>query len=354
MQVETLIVGQGIAGTTLALQMEEQGKDYAIIDNNLEKSSSLVAAGLYNPVVFRKPSLSFNAHLVIPYLKSFYEKWEVKLETKFHQNRNIIKLFTSVEEINNWEIKSHNDQLKAFLSKGLLQPGFNSNLHCEMGAGMTMQSGNVYVSEFLEATKKHFGSKLLQAEVLNIQKTDSGFSCFTSQGEIKADRVILSTGHLNRPQFNYLPLNGTKGDILTIYCPEIEGMDIINKGFFIMPLGNGFHRVGATFEWDNLGYQVSEKARIELEGKLNTVMKCDFKIEDQQTGLRPTVGDRRPLLGEHPDIKDLYLFNGLGSKGIMLAPYYSEQLVNHIFENQPLEKEVDIKRYMKHYGNIKN
>ncbi|MGB0402925.1 MAG: NAD(P)/FAD-dependent oxidoreductase [Salibacteraceae bacterium] len=354
MQLETLIVGQGIAGTTLALQMEEKGKDYAIIDNNHNKSSSLVAAGLYNPVVFRKPSLSFNAHSVIPYLKTFYEKWETKLETKFHQNRNIIKLFTSVEDINNWEVKSHNEQLKAFLSKELLPPDFNSNLHCDMGAGKTMQSGNVYVSEFLNATKTYFNSKLLQGEVLNIRKTQSGFTCLTSGGEIKSDRVILSTGHINGPQFEYLPLNGTKGDILTIYCSEIEGMDIINKGFFIMPLGDGFHRVGATFEWDNLGYQISEKARVELNGKLKSVLKCDFKIEDQHTGLRPTVGDRRPLLGEHPDITDLYLFNGLGSKGIMLAPYYSEQLVNHIFDNQLLEKEVDIKRYMKHYGNTKN
>lgn len=354
MQVETLIVGQGIAGTTLGLQMEEHGKEYVIIDNNLDKSSSLVAAGLYNPVVFRKPSLSFNAHSVIPYLKSFYEKWEVKLDTKFHQNRNIIKLFTSVEEINNWEIKSHSEQLELFLSKELLQADFNPNLHCDFGAGLTMQSGNVYVSEFLDATKMHFGSKLLQGEVLNIQKANSGFHCLTSQGEIKSDRVILSTGHVNRPQFEYLPLNGTKGDILTIYCPEIEGMDIINKGFFIMPLGEGFHRVGATFEWDNLGYQISEKARVELNRKLKSVLKCDFKIEDQHTGLRPTVGDRRPLLGEHPDVKNLFIFNGLGSKGIMLAPYYSEQLVKHIFENQPLEKEVDIKRYMKHYGNTKN
>jgi glycine/D-amino acid oxidase-like deaminating enzyme len=148
-----------------------------------------------------------------------------------------------------------------------------------------------------------------------------------------------------------LPLGDTKGDILTIYCPEIKGSDIINKGFFIMPIGEGYHRVGATFEWENKSYLPSEKAREELEKKLKSVLKCNYKIEDQQSGKRPTVGDRRPLIGEHPEIKQLYIFNGLGSKGVMLAPYYSHQLVKHIFEEEPLDVEVDIKRYLKHYGN---
>lgn len=351
MHIETLIIGQGLAGTTLALQLQKRKKDYLIIDNAWSRSSSLVAAGLYNPVVFRKPSLSFNASVLVPYLKQFYAFWEAQWGVSFHQERNIVKLFSNIEEINNWEIKCQTQGLNQFLDPKLLPQNFTKILESPYGAGAAKQSGNVYLSTYLGEFKKQHSDNILEAELVEFKQNNSGWEVFTNQGKVTAERLILATGHLKQSSFRHLPLGDTKGDVLTIYCPEIKGMDIINKGFFIMPLGDGFHRVGATFEWDDKSYVPSQKAREELEGKLKGVLKCDYKVEDHQTGLRPTVGDRRPLLGEHPELKNLYIFNGLGSKGVMLAPYYSDQLVRHIFDQQELDKEVDIKRYKKHYGN---
>ena len=62
-------------------------------------------------------------------------------------------------------------------------------------------------------------------------------------------------------------------------------------------------------------------------------------------GVRPTVSDRRPLLGTHPSQKNAHIFNGLGTKGVMIAPYYSAHLINHLIDGVELEKEVDIGRF---------
>ena len=354
MITETLIIGQGIAGSCLGLHLAERNKDFLVIDDSYFQSSSLVAAGLYNPMIFRKPSKSYNADSLIPHLKSFYSKWELKLNAKFHYQRNIIRVFSSTEEVNNWALKSSNPDYEKFLLPEMLPENFDDNLLCGYGGGTVIEAGNVDTKVFLSETKKHFGTKKIEGKIRKINKSPDGFEVESNQGKIKCKRVVLANGHLNHDLYKYLPLTYTKGDILTVYAPEITGFDIRNKGLFIMPIGNGFHRVGSTYDWDNKSYEPSTKARLELEEKLKNTLLCPFKIEEHQSGIRPTVGDRRPLLGEHPEQKNLFIFNGLGAKGVMLAPLYSEMLSNHIFDNREIYPEVDIKRYKKHYGNSKN
>lgn len=351
LKTDTVIIGQGLAGTCLALQLAQHKKDFLVVDNQWAHASSLVAAGMYNPVVFRKPSLSYNADTLVPYLKNFYSYWENEWDAHFHQERNVIKLFTSVEEENNWQLKCDHSILGQFMDSRTLSDGFNDLLFCDFGAGRALHAGNVYLDVFLNAFKTNYADQIISSWVQKVSPKEKRIVITTSEVEIQADRVIWASGHQKDGFFNHLPLGNTKGDVLTIYCPQIEGTDIINKGFFIMPLGNGFHRVGATFDWDDKSYEISKKAATELREKLDDVLKCSYTVEDQQTGLRPTVGDRRPLLGEHPELDNMFIFNGMGSKGVMLAPYYSEHLYKHIFEGSELDSEVDIKRYKKHYGN---
>jgi len=64
-----------------------------------------------------------------------------------------------------------------------------------------------------------------------------------------------------------------------------------------------------------------------------------------KAGIRPTVKDRRPFLGAHPDHNNLYVFNGLGTKGVSLAPYFAKHLVDHMVDGVELMKEVSIGRF---------
>ena len=120
---------------------------------------------------------------------------------------------------------------------------------------------------------------------------------------------------------------------------------MINKAVFILPVGNNIYKVGATYEWTDLTEHTTDKGRSELIEKLQKVLKVSFTIIDHQAGIRPTVNDRRPLIGLHPQHSVLCVFNGLGTKGVMLAPYFAKQFADHLEHNLPHEKEVDIKRF---------
>ena len=92
----------------------------------------------------------------------------------------------------------------------------------------------------------------------------------------------------------------------------------------------------------------TEKAKSELIEKLSQFTNFKFEVISQQAGIRPTVKDRRPLIGTHPNFNKLHVFNGLGTKGVMIAPFYSDELLEYILNGRDLDKEVNITRYAKY------
>jgi len=153
---------------------------------------------------------------------------------------------------------------------------------------------------------------------------------------------------MQNPFFNFLPLNGTKGEIITIYAPELKLDTILKSSVFIIPIGEDLYKVGATYNWEDKTNIPTEAAKKELLTKLKTVINCGFEVVAHDAGVRPTVKDRRPLVGQHPDYNNIYVCNGLGSRGVMIAPYIAAQLVTNIEDNQPLSAEIDIKRFSNH------
>jgi glycine/D-amino acid oxidase-like deaminating enzyme len=168
---------------------------------------------------------------------------------------------------------------------------------------------------------------------------------------IKAKKIIFCEGSqaTSNPYFKWLPFVLTKGELLSV---KMEGMtveSIINKGVFIMPTANGLHKVGATNLWDFKDNEISSSAKLELTQKLDLITKVPYKVILQETGIRPTVKDRRPLIGLHPEIKTLGIFNGLGTKGVSLAPFYATMFCNFLEKGEDLDREVNIERYIPLY-----
>ena len=56
---------------------------------------------------------------------------------------------------------------------------------------------------------------------------------------------------------------------------------------------------------------------------------------------------RRPLVGNHAKYKQLSVLNGLGTRGVMIAPTVAKNLFHHIESGQELDNEIDIKRFEK-------
>jgi len=132
-----------------------------------------------------------------------------------------------------------------------------------------------------------------------------------------------------------------------IKAPNLNIDAIINSSIFIIPVGNDCYKVGATYDWNDKTNSITESAKNELLSKLNDLINCDYEVLEHFAGVRPTVKDRRPLVGSHPNYSNVHILNGLGTRGVMLGPFLAQQLFNFIEYNIPLEDEININRIYK-------
>jgi glycine/D-amino acid oxidase-like deaminating enzyme len=142
-------------------------------------------------------------------------------------------------------------------------------------------------------------------------------------------------------------LEEVKGEIITIHAPKLEINFLLKSTLFVLPLGNHRYKVGATFNHKDKTSIPSIEGKEELVEKLKKVITVPYEIIDQSAGIRPAVKDRRPLVGVHHKHCQLNVLNGLGTRGVMIAPTVAKNLFQHIEFNKELDEEIDIKRFNK-------
>tara|TARA_R110001592_G_scaffold325782_6_gene606406 strand:- start:42596 stop:43639 length:1044 start_codon:yes stop_codon:yes gene_type:complete len=334
-----LIVGGGLAGTVLALSCLEKNIDFQLWDVPVPNSSSRVAAGMWNPVTFKKCNLSWEAVPQIEKLHAFYTFWEKRLASNFFHPMESEKLVPNAEYYNNWSARSSAQPYSQFL--GELEPASINSYPILLNnenatVAKVMQAGYLDVPIFLDAAHGYLKSK----DLYQVKEFVYSEALKTTHKVIFAEGFGLK----NNPYFNYLPLNGTHGDILTIKA-NINSQRIFNFGKFLLPLSDGLFRYGSTYNWAKKDSEISEEGREELIEHWNKHFSDSFEIVEQKAGLRPTVKDRVPLVGKHPEYHHLYCFNGLGTKGVMIAPWLAQNFVESILEQNTLNKAVNIDRF---------
>ena len=346
--LDFIIVGNGLAGNVLALQLHAQNLSYYVIsDPNLSKCSQ-IAAGLWNPIVFKRMTRSWKADELIPELKQFYKNAENILQANFYTERHILKPFFSEEEKNFWAKRSETD-LSTYIDKGANVPDIkHKNLIIPETFGTVNHCGNINMPEFLNAcTNFHKKTNSIQNEVFDHSQLLVSENEITYKN-IKAKHIIFCEGYLvkNNPYFNWIPLNPVKGEVLEIGCKEIDlHSDVLNRNGFIFELSNSHYKVGATYNWSDLNENTSEKGLSELKTKLSQMILAPYTILNHKAGVRPSSIDRRPIIGTHPLHKNLHIFNGLGTKGVMIAPYFAKNFVNFCLKKEPLHSEVNVERF---------
>jgi glycine oxidase len=351
LKFDFLIVGQGISGATISLSLLNAGYNVCVIDKPDLSISSRVAAGIWNPIVFKRLTKSWLADDLIPELLSFYSLWETKLNTKLIEERFILKPFTEENEIIFWKQKANDEENQNdFLDKSIysdLTLDLNYNLK---SYSKVLQAGNLNVLNYLNSAGNYLNNhgRFLKEEFnhaeLKIKDDDIIYK------DICAKKIIFCEGHLilKNPFFNWIPMKPAKGETLTIYCEHLNlQKDIFNKGFFIMPIGNNLFKIGATYEWQQLDDTPTEKGKSELVKKINSVITSPYEIISHDAGVRPSVIDRRPVIGHHSQHKNMYIFNGMGTKAVMIAPYFAKRLVSHFKTNANIDPEVSILRFTK-------
>ena len=346
MNYDYIIVGSGLASIMFAEQLRLHKKSFIVISNRSQQAS-VVASGLYNPVVLKRFTSTWNAasHLEIAIPK--YAALEHLLGRKLDYVLPIHRVFSSVKEQNNWFLACDKPLLASFLNPKLVE-NTNPSVKAPFGFGAVNHTGRIDTQTLIESYRNF----LINLNQFKEETFDYKDLTDTTEGveyqSLKAQYVVFTEGfgiHKN-PYFKHLPLEGTKGELITIHAPALKLESILKSSIFVIPMEEDRYLVGSTYEWTDKTNAPTQEAKIELLEKLQRLIDCKFEVVDQRAGIRPTVVDRRPLVGQHPNHKCMYVLNGLGTRGVLVAPSMAEALYNSIEKNIPLPEEIDINRFV--------
>lgn len=349
-KIDYIVVGGGVAGVTLCHHLHERGLSFKLFAGKRDNpSSSRVAAGLFNPITGRKMVKTWKADVLFPYLHDFYRKVEERIDHKFFFSIPIYRPFFSIEEQNDWAAKSGMPEYELFVKKVHLKPQYRQKFNDPYGGIELSQCGWVDTEGYIDGSLRYF-RKLGYSVVQDNFNYDKMQIPQTFHDDLEARFLLFAEGvdmKVN-PLFRWLPLAPLKGEILDIRL-SFETNEIFNRGVFVLPIGHGLYRVGSTYSHHDISWKGTEKGREQLENKLRELLAKSYSVEKHTAGVRPATRDRRPFVGAHPDFNNMLIFNGLGTKGVSLAPYYAKQLVAFAEEGQDLDKEVNIQRFFSLY-----
>ncbi|WP_019949408.1 NAD(P)/FAD-dependent oxidoreductase [Hymenobacter aerophilus] len=354
--VDYLIIGYGIAGATLAAELRGRNRTVLVLDTPQPDSASRVAAGLMNPVAGKRFALAWRADELLTAATQFYRAQEQRLGRPFFRALPIAKFFNSVQEQNALLARSADRPWQDFIdddTAGELPP--LPGVRPEFGGLLVRRGGFVLVEELLTAlTAEGLAAGWLQHETFDWTAlvAEPAGGGFRYADRVQARHVISCEGAatIQNPYFSWLPLTPNQGEVLSVGCAGLPTDTVLNKGAYVVPLGENRLRVGATYRWPPFAAGITAEARTELSQRLAELTDQPFRVLDQRAGVRPAVRDRKPLLGTHPERPGLHVFNGMGSKGVMFAPRLAQVMADWLENDVEPWPEVNIRRYLSLYA----
>ncbi len=347
--LDYIIVGLGLSGLAVAEELETRGKDFLVYEDD-SQSSSYVAGGIFNPVILKRFTPAWKAAEQMRTALPFYEKLEKKFQVKLIQYWNIYRRFHSAEEQNDWFQATDRPLVSPYLDPDLKRND-NPNLIANYSLGRVNHTGNIDTEKLLDNYRLYLADNTrLKKQTFNYAKLHTEKDHFEYSG-VKTRKIIFCEGFglKKNPFFNYLPLRGNKGEYIIIHSEDLKLDFAVKASVFLMPLGNDLYKAGATYDNQDKTPHITKQARERLIKDLKNLIKCDFEVVDQVAGIRPAVVDRKPLVGEHPEINNMYCCNGFGSRGVLIAPNMATELLRNIEMGMELDAEIDLTRFTQKY-----
>jgi len=345
-QEKILIIGAGLAGTTLAHELQKSGHLITLLDKG-ENHATAIAAGMVNPMVFRRMNKSWRLDECMRDAVSYYQILEQLFTKKLYYPITIRRLFSSLQEREFWQKRQEIEEFKEYLSPISEEDNDYSKTINEFGSGRLKRAFWVDALAYYDENRNYFRKQdCLLEEEFDLREFHAEKGIYKG---VRYDKIVFCCGYLNKyiPFFESAPVEQTKGQTLTIESKVLPEDESLNRKCFVLPLGENNFRIGATYEWNDESLTTSEKAKDLLLEHLQVLGDFPLKIIEQSVGVRPTVLDRRPIMGQHPELLKLFIFNGLGTKGYLMAPTLAKDMAAFLLTGKELDKEVSIKRFEK-------
>ncbi len=348
MQIDYLIIGQGISGTWLSYYLEKEEKSFIVIDKNYSNSPSRIAAGIINPVTGRRHVEVWLADEIIPFAKKAYTQFGNELGITAFSQKNIIDFFPSPQM--RVSFMQRVEEKAAYVSEYQEQEYFSNNFNYDFGCGEIKAVYTVHLDSLLPAWRRHLKEKnLLVEEEFEIDQLKLSADKIQYK-DLTADKIIFCDGAdcAENSYFKLLPFAPNKGEVLLVEIPDLPTTNIYKKGMMLAPLSTpGLWWIGSNYAWEFDNPDPTPAFKEKTEALLKEWLKVPFKIVDHLAGIRPATLERRPFVGLHPIHPNIGILNGMGTKGCSLAPYFAKQLVEQLLYNKPVLPEADISRFTK-------
>jgi glycine oxidase len=343
--IDYIIVGLGLSGVSFCQKLKQNQKSFVVIDHG-QQSASRVGSGLFNPIALKRTKPAWRGPQLMSIAIPLYKALEIDLGIQFVHHAPILKIMQQTADINDWHRASALADCKAYINHDVVQ-NTNPVITVPLGFGVVKNTGWVDTALLVERY-----SLLLESKKALIKTAfDSNALQFTENGvrygKIEAKYIVFTqgVGLISNPRFSFIPLQKTKGELMVIECEDLQEKSIIHGGVFMIPLGNNRYRVGSTYNWRDQAEGTTTSARISLQTKLDKIVRTPYQIINQSAGFRPTTPDRRPVIGVHPRFPQLAICNGMGSRGVLQAPFCAELLYDYIENGTLIPQEININRF---------
>lgn len=346
MQVDFLIIGQGLCGTMLSWALHKEGKTFLVVDDNADGTASKAAAGVINPVTGRRYSITWMIEDLMGFAKIAYKELGEYLGETLLLKKSIIDFFPSPQMRNAFVDRiTEND---TYLHTYPDQNSFNLHFNYDFGCGEIQPAYIVNVPALLMLWRK----RLAELKVLRDEKFNRDNLAISPEGvtyrDIAAGKIIFCDGiaAAEHSPFSMLPFAGSKGEALIIECEGLPSSHIFKKGMMLAPLAtpNQFW-LGSSYQWEYEDGQPSEAFYKGATSLLDAWLKLPYKVLSHKAAIRPSTLERRPFVGFHPVQPAVGILNGMGTKGASLAPFFAHQLAQHVVHGFPLAPEADVHRF---------
>ncbi|MBU3745196.1 MAG: FAD-dependent oxidoreductase [Sediminibacterium sp.] len=344
MQVDYLIVGQGICGTFLSRYLLDAGCTIRVIDQPNRDSASQVASGIINPITGRRLVRTWEIEKFLPFAREAYSEMSQLLDQPLIREMSVLEFPTTVQMKHAFENRTLTETFVRYpLQNTLWKESFNSIFEPGEIAPALLISINHLLSGWRVALQKR---NLIESSLLSwdeIQHEPTGIR----YGDIKAKKIIFCDGvnSENNPYFKKLPFAPNKGEVIWARIPELSDQYIYKAGITLVPWEKDIWWIGSTYEWDFTDALPTEKFRDRVTTYLQQWLKLPFEILDHRASIRPANLERRPFVGLHPTNDKVGILNGMGTKGCSLAPFFAEQFTSHILQQTAIDIEASIDRF---------
>lgn len=317
-----------------------------VIDELQADSPSRVAAGIMNPVTGRRLTTVWMAEEILSHAPLAYQAIGDFLGIETISRKDILDFFPNPFMRESFLQKANAGD--PFVSMGDNLEEWSPVINAEFGYGIIHPVYTAHLENLLPAWRKYLLTRgALLETTFELDKLEIGKDAVVYK-DIRANRIIFCEGPagMQNPFFEALPFARNKGQAFILRIPDLPDTHIYKKSMLLVPLReNNLFWLGASYEWEFESPHPTADFREKTENTLKNWLKLPWEIIAHKASLRPATLERRPFVGMHPLHKNLGIFNGMGTKGCSLSPYFAQELTQHLLDGKPLTPEADVKRF---------